>query len=141
MNCSRCNWPLLEKPSLCAECQRVELFNLAARIAGRAILSQPNLLLRVRGMHQPMGNTLDSWACPLCNSPLILTEYPSKRGFRLTCKGIDAVPHRLRIYLEGFRKDASFLPAPAVMPAPRNSRVKDLLTRAERLAGEETQAA
>jgi hypothetical protein len=92
-----------------------------------------------------MGNTLDSWACPLCNSPLILDTWknPSgkKPGFKLTCKGIDAVPHRLRIFLEGFRMDASFLPPPAVMPAPQNSRVKDLLSRAERLAGEETQAA
>jgi hypothetical protein len=78
---------------------------------------------------------LDSWACPVCNSPLILTEYPSKRGFRLTCKGSDGVPHRLRIYLEGFRKDVSFLPAPKVAAEPpRNSRVKDLLSRAERIA-------
>lgn len=79
---------------------------------------------------------LDSWACPVCNSPLILTEYPSKRGWRLTCKGTDAIPHRLRIYLEGFRKDVSFLPVPKVAAAetPRNSRVKDLLSRAERIA-------
>jgi hypothetical protein len=83
-----------------------------------------------------MGNTLDSWACPVCNSPLILTEYPSKRGFRLTCKGTDAIPHRLRIYLEGFRKDSSFLPVPSVPPveASRTSRAKELLARAERLA-------
>ena len=89
-----------------------------------------------------MGNSLDSWTCPLCNSPLILTEYPSKRGFRLTCKGTDSVPHRMRIYLEGFRKDASFLPGPKVAPVetPRTSRVKDLLSRAARLA-EEKQAA
>jgi hypothetical protein len=77
---------------------------------------------------------LDSWACPVCNSPLILTEYPSKRGFRLTCKGTDSVPHRLRIYLEGFRKDVSFLPGPTVAPEPKNnSRVKELLERAARL--------
>jgi len=90
-----------------------------------------------------MGNTLDTWACPVCNSPLILTEYPSKRGFRLTCKGTDAIPHRLRIYLEGFRKDVSFLPGPNVPPAetPRKNRAKELLARAARLAGEETQAA
>jgi len=91
----------------------------------------------LRGLYQLMGNTLGSWACPLCNSPLILSEYPSKRGFRLTCKGTDSIPHRLRIYLEGFRKDASFLPVPkveTVAEAPRNSRVKDLLARASRLA-------
>jgi hypothetical protein len=87
-----------------------------------------------------MVKSLDSWVCPLCNSSLILTEYPSKRGFRLTCKGTDAIPHRIRIYAEGFRKDASFLPGPKVSPVeitPRNSRTKDLLARAARLAGEE----
>lgn len=79
---------------------------------------------------------LDSWVCPLCNSELILTEYPSKRGWKLTCKGTDAVPHGLRIYLSGFRKDASFLPGPKVMPeTPKtNSRAKELLERAARLA-------
>jgi hypothetical protein len=66
-----------------------------------------------------MENSLSNWACPLCNSLLNLTEYPSKRGWRLTCKGTDAVPHRLRIYLEGMRKDASFLPAPRVTAASR----------------------
>ena len=77
---------------------------------------------------------LDSWVCPLCNSPLILREYPSKRGFVLTCKGTDAVPHSLRIYLSGFRKDASFLPGPAIAPEQKKtSRVKELLERAARL--------
>ncbi|HET7107807.1 MAG TPA: hypothetical protein VFI38_13435 [Candidatus Acidoferrum sp.] len=89
-----------------------------------------------------MENTLATWCCPLCNSPLIQKEYPSKRGFILKCKGTDAVPHELRIYLSGFRKDASFLPAPKVAPVemPRTSRAKELLARAAALAGE-TQAA
>lgn len=57
------------------------------------------------------------------------------------------MPHRLRIYLEGFRKDASFLPAPRVtaveleVPVSRTSRAKELLARAAALAGEEKQAA
>jgi len=86
---------------------------------------------------------LDSWACPVCQSELILREYPSKRGFVLTCKGTDAIPHSLRIYLSGFRKDVPFLPAPKVAAAetPRNSRVKELLARAERIAGDKEQAA
>jgi len=91
-----------------------------------------------------MGNTLSSWACPVCgNSSLILTEYPSKRGFRLLCKGAEsAEPHYLRIYISDYRKGASFLPVLAVQPAaapaevPRTSRVKDLLARAARLAAE-----
>jgi hypothetical protein len=80
---------------------------------------------------------LDSWVCPVCNSLLILTEYPSKRGFRLTCKGTDAVPHRLRIYLEGFRKDVSFLPGTVAAETKKNSRVKELLERAARLSEKE----
>jgi hypothetical protein len=90
-----------------------------------------------------METTLDNWRCPLCNSPLILKEYPSKRGFILKCKGTDAVPHELRTYLSGFRKDASFLPGLKVAPVemPRTSRAKDLLARAAALAGEEKQAA
>jgi hypothetical protein len=78
---------------------------------------------------------LESWVCPLCNSPLILREYPSKRGFVLTCKGTDAVPHSLRMYLSGFRKDASFLPGPTIAPEQKKtSRAKELLERASRLA-------
>ena len=92
-----------------------------------------------------METTLDNWRCPLCNSPLILKEYPSKRGFILKCKGTDAVPHELRIYLSGFRKDASFLPAPRVvaveLEVPKPSRAKELLARAAALAGEEKIAA
>jgi hypothetical protein len=94
-----------------------------------------------------METTLSSWCCPLCNSPLILKEYPSKRGFILKCKGTDAVPHELRIYLSGFRKDASFLPGPRVtaveleLPVPKTSRAKELLARAAALAGEEKKAA
>ena len=88
-----------------------------------------------------MGNLLDTWTCPLCNESLFVREYPSKRGFVLVCKGSDAVPHRLRIYLEGFRKDVSFLPAPKVAPEPaRKSRAKELLERAERLAAGEQAA-
>lgn len=90
------------------------------------------------GVCEPMGNNLDTWTCPLCNSALNLREYPSRRGFVLVCKGTDAVPHRMRIYLEGFRKDAPFLPAPKVTPVemPRVSRTKELLSRAARLAEE-----
>jgi hypothetical protein len=79
-------------------------------------------------------NTFE-WFCPLCKQKLSLTPYPKGGGFRLDCFGTDEVPHRLRIYLDKFRKDASFLPGPKVEPQPpRNSRVKDLLARAERLA-------
>jgi len=55
------------------------------------------------------------------------------------------VPHELRIYLSGFRKDASFLPAPRVvaveLEVPKPSRAKELLARAAALAGEEKIAA
>jgi len=61
MNCSRCKWPLLEKGSIYAECQRVQLFRLAAHIAGRAILSQPNFLLRVRLVKKFFGVCINQW--------------------------------------------------------------------------------
>jgi hypothetical protein len=59
MLCSRCHWPA--DGSLCAECQRIELFQLAARIAGRAILSQPNLLLRFRLVKKFFGVCVNTW--------------------------------------------------------------------------------
>jgi len=71
------------------------------------------------------------------------TPYPKGAGFRLDCYGTDAVPHRLRVYLDKFRKDAPFIPAPqvAAVEPPRTSRAKELLARAARLAGEEKIAA
>jgi hypothetical protein len=82
-----------------------------------------------------MGNPLDSWFCPLCGQALALTPYPKGGGFRLDCYGADSVPHRLRIYLDKFRKDASFLPGPKVSAETQhNSRIKELLARAEKLA-------
>lgn len=77
-----------------------------------------------------MGNPLDSWFCPLCGEKLELRPYPKGGGFRLDCFGSAEVPHRLRLYLDKFRKDASFLPQPKV------GRAKELLARAERLASE-----
>lgn len=60
--CKRCKWPLEnEKPSLCAECQRTELFKVAAKIASRAILSQQNLLLRLRLIKKFFGVCINTW--------------------------------------------------------------------------------
>ncbi len=69
------------------------------------------------------------WVCPLCNSLLTLTPYPKGRGFRLDCKGTDTIPHRLRIYLDGFRKDSPFLVGPKVSPVVSNNRAGALLSR------------
>jgi hypothetical protein len=80
----------------------------------------------------------DSWICPLCNQPLSLLPYPKGRGFRLDCKGSDAIPHRLRIYLDGFRKNSPFLVAKVAGASPeesRSSRVKALLSRVRDLTG------
>ncbi len=60
MNCQRCQWPVVSG-SLCDECNRVELFKLAARVAGRAILSQKNLLLRVRLVKKFFGVCINQW--------------------------------------------------------------------------------
>jgi hypothetical protein len=82
-----------------------------------------------------------NWSCPACGSHLSVTPYPNKTGkypgFRLDCFGTDEKPHRLRIYLDKFGIGAAaFAPEKTVaaVEAPRNSRVKDLLARAEKLA-------
>lgn len=83
-----------------------------------------------------MGNLLDSWTCQLCGQTLIVSEYPSKRGFKLQCYGTDAVPHKLRTYLDGFRKDAPFLVAPKVSDVAPRSRAASLLARVREQVGE-----
>jgi hypothetical protein len=75
---------------------------------------------------------ISEWVCPLCKQELILAEFKSKRGFLLVCKGADEVPHRLRIYLENFRKDASFLPS---SPSSKKERVQQMLARVKAGAG------
>jgi len=63
-NCERCHWPLpLDhgRDSLCPECNRVELFQLAARIAADAILSEKNLLLRLRLIQKFFGVCVNLW--------------------------------------------------------------------------------
>jgi hypothetical protein len=69
---------------------------------------------------------ISEWLCPVCSQELMLSEFPSKRGFLLKCKGSDSIPHRLRIYLENFRKDASFLPASA---SSKKTRIAQMLER------------
>jgi len=69
---------------------------------------------------------ISEWVCPVCGQELNFSEYRSRRGFLLVCKGSDTVPHRLRIYLENFRKDASFLPASA---SSKKTRIAQMLER------------
>ncbi len=69
---------------------------------------------------------ISEWVCPLCGQDLNFSEYKSKRGFLLVCKGSDGIPHRLRIYLENFSKDASFLPASA---SSKKTRIAQMLER------------
>ncbi len=69
---------------------------------------------------------LSEWKCPLCRQEMNLLEFKSKPGFLLVCKGSDAIPHRLRIYLENFSKDASFLPGSM---QSKKARVQQLLER------------
>ena len=70
---------------------------------------------------------LSEWICPVCSQQLLLTEYKSGRGFLLKCKGSDAIPHELRIYLGGFRPDAPFLPANK--SAEKKAKIKEMLAR------------
>jgi len=69
---------------------------------------------------------ISEWVCPICGQELILSEFKSKRGFRQVCKGSDAIPHRLRIYTENFRKDASFLPT---SNSSKKARIAQMLER------------
>jgi hypothetical protein len=49
--CFRCSTLLPEGErfdGLCSDCRILKVFGIVARVAGRAIMSQPNLLLRVR---------------------------------------------------------------------------------------------
>ena len=78
------------------------------------------------GGHGAPTEKISEWTCPVCNQALILSEYKSQRGFLLVCKGSDGIPHRLRIYLENFRKDAPFLPSPA---SSKKARLAQMLDR------------
>ena len=109
-------------------------FRVAGYADGENFLRSVEVVFQIhRGGAHAM-EKLDKWICPVCNNELILTEYPSKRGFKLKCKGSDGIPHEMRIYLSGFRKDAPFLPVPIQFPAPESapekSRAKQLLERA-----------
>lgn len=85
-----------------------------------------------------MGTAVNTWACPACNSPLTVTPFKDEKqpGFKLTCKGTDAVPHRLIIYLSGFRMDASFLPPPKISGVTPKSRAAALAARVREHAEE-----
>lgn len=70
---------------------------------------------------------LSEWVCPVCSQQLMLEEFKSGRGFLLKCKGSDAIPHLLRIYLQGFRPDAPFLPANK--SAEKKAKLQQMLAR------------
>lgn len=76
----------------------------------------------------PKQEKLSEWVCPVCRQKLLLSEFKSKRGVLLQCKGSDSIPHRLRIYLENFRADAPFLPANE--SATRKARLQQMLASA-----------
>lgn len=85
-----------------------------------------------------MGAAVNTWVCPACNSALIITPFKSEKvpGWKLVCKGTDAVPHSLIIYLSGFRIDAPFLPQPRVSSVAPKSRAASLLARVRGHVGE-----
>jgi predicted RNA-binding Zn-ribbon protein involved in translation (DUF1610 family) len=63
-NCARCGWPLpLDgwTMQICPECNRTELFKLAARIAGRAIMTEKNWLLRLQLIRKFFGVVVNVW--------------------------------------------------------------------------------
>ncbi len=74
---------------------------------------------------------ISEWVCPVCGQELNLSEFKSKRGFLLVCKGSDGIPHRLRIYLENFSKDASFLPGSS---SSKKARIRQMLERVKEVS-------
>jgi hypothetical protein len=79
---------------------------------------------------------LKKWTCGKCSQPLDVKPYPKGRGFRLDCKGTNESPHRLRIYFDGFREDASLPAKVTSLPAPRGNRASELLSRVRGLVGD-----
>lgn len=78
--------------------------------------------------------------CVICKQGMNLTPYPKGRGYKLDCKGTDTEPHRVRVYVDGFRKDSALLkPVPEkvlpVSPEPRGNRASELLSRVRGLVG------
>jgi hypothetical protein len=71
--CARCDWPLLDGNALglCPECQRVELFKLAASIAAKAILSEKNFLLRLRLIRKFFGVCVNVWETQSILGPVL----------------------------------------------------------------------
>jgi len=60
MECERCGWDVIGG-NMCSECERVQVFKVAAHIAGQAIMSQPNLLLRLRLVKKFFGVCVNQW--------------------------------------------------------------------------------
>lgn len=62
--CERCDWPLPIDgwtSGVCPECTRMEVFKFAARMVGRSILSEKNLLLRLRLIKKFFGVCVNVW--------------------------------------------------------------------------------
>ncbi len=60
MKCERCGWEIIGG-RICGDCERVQVFKLAAHIAGQAIMSQPNVLLRLRLVKKFFGVCINRW--------------------------------------------------------------------------------
>lgn len=59
-----------------------------------------------------MGTNAPVWGCPICGQVLAVTPYANPKGkrpgFRLDCYGTDESPHRLIVYLHGYKDGAAF---------------------------------
>ncbi len=61
MNCERCSWPVPDGERRCPNCRGIALFQMAARIVGRAIAQEPSLLLRLTLLKRFFGVAVNTW--------------------------------------------------------------------------------
>lgn len=61
MNCERCSWPIPDGERRCSNCRAIEVFQMAARIVGRAIMRERNTLARLALLKRFFGVAVNTW--------------------------------------------------------------------------------
>ena len=59
--CERCSWPVPDGERRCVNCRGIVIFQMAARIIGRAIASEPNMLARLVLLKRFFGVAVNTW--------------------------------------------------------------------------------
>ncbi len=61
MKCERCGWAVPEGERRCANCRGIYIFQMAARVIGRAIAAEPNMLARLVLLKRFFGVAVNTW--------------------------------------------------------------------------------